>query len=218
MAIRILLVDDHKIMREGLRSLLEKETDFEVVAEARNGREAIELARSLKPNVVIMDVTMPELNGIEATRHIHDEFPAIKVVALTVHSDKNYLTGMLRAGTAGYLLKDCAAEELVQAVRAVADGKGYVSPEVAPMIMKDYSIRGTPSADVSTPGAELGPKEKEILQLIAEGVTTKEIANRLGISIKTVERTRTQIMDKLQLFSVAELTKYAIRLGLTPLE
>lgn len=212
MAIRIVLADDHKIMREGLRSLLEKEIDFEVVAEAANGREAVEFTRTWNPTVVIMDVAMPELNGIQATQRIHQELPGVKVVALTVHSDKNYLAGMLQAGTSGYLLKDCAAEELVKAVRAVVDGKGYVSPEVAPLLMHDYG-RAVKQA-VSTE-SELTVKESEVLQLIAEGVNTKEIALRLHQSVKTVERVRAQIMEKLNLYSIAELTKYAIRHGLT---
>ena len=212
MSIRIVLADDHTIMREGLRSLLEKETDFEVVAEAGNGREALELVRKLSPNVVIMDVAMPDMNGIQATIKIREEMPEVKIIALTVHADKNYLAGMLRAGTSGYLLKDCAAEELVKAVRAVAEGKGYVSPEVAHLIMQDY---GRPITEAEPAQSELTTKEKEVLQLIAEGVSTKEIALRLRQSVKTIERVRAQIMDKLKLFSIAELTKYALRHGLT---
>lgn len=217
MAIRILLADDHKIMREGLRALLEKDEDFEVVAEASNGREALELTRTLKPNIVIMDIEMPDLNGIQATKRINDEFPGVKIIALTVHADKNYLTGMIEAGTSGYLLKDCAAQELVRAVHAVAEGKGYVSPEIAPLLIQHCHELTRPNRGESI-RTELTSKEKEVLQLLAEGVGTKEIAARLEQSTKTVERVRAQIMEKLGLFSIAELTKYAIREGITSLD
>jgi DNA-binding NarL/FixJ family response regulator len=212
-SVRILLVDDHKIMRDGLRSLLEKESDFEIVAEAADGKEAVRMAREVEPDVVIMDVAMPDMNGIDATTRIRACLPDAKIVALTMHSDKNYLTGMLRAGTAGYLLKDCAAEELVKAVREVVSGKAYISPEIAPMILEDYSGR----AQASKKDSDLTDKETEVLQLLAEGLGTREIADRLKVSSKTVERSRTVIMEKLKLFSVAELTKYAIRKGITPL-
>lgn len=216
MSIKILLADDHTIMRQGLRSLLEKEADFTVVAEAANGREVLEQARRVKPSVAIMDVTMPGLNGIEATRKLQAELPEVKVVALTVHADKNYLTGMLSAGCSGYLLKDCASDELVHAVRTVASGRAYISPEIAPLLLDDYRKRG--AADTTSGAVELAPKEKEVLQLIAEGAPTKEIALRMGVSVKTIERTRAQIMEKLQFFSVAELTKYAVRHGITSLQ
>jgi DNA-binding NarL/FixJ family response regulator len=212
-AVRILLVDDHKIMRDGLRSLLEKEADFEIVAEAEDGKAAVRMARDEEPDVVIMDVAMPDMNGIDATTRIRASLPNVKIVALTMHSDKNYLTGMLRAGTAGYLLKDCAAEELVKAVRDVVAGKAYISPEIAPMILEDYSGRSPTSKKES----DLTDKETEVLQLFAEGLGAREIAEKLKVSSKTVERTRTVIMEKLKLYSVAELTKYAIRKGITPL-
>lgn len=217
MAIRILLADDHKIMRQGLRSLLEKEQDFEIIAEAANGEEALEIACRLRPNVVIMDVAMPILNGIQCTHRIRESAPDVKIVALTIHKDKNYLTGMLQAGTSGYLLKDCAAEELVHAVRVAANGKAYVSPEVAPLIIQDYKDFGRPDMKTDA-SAELTLKEREVLQMIAEGTSTKEIASRLQQSPKTVDRARAQIMRKLHVFTVAELTKYAIRNGLTSLD
>ena len=212
--VRVLLVDDHKIMRAGLRSLLEKESDIEVVAEAENGEQAVRLARENKPDIVIMDVAMPDMNGIEAATRIRALLPNARIIALTMHSDKNYLTGMLRAGTAGYLLKDCAAEELVQAIRQVIAGKGFISPEIAPLILEDYSGQ-TPAAAKSD--SVLNPKEIEVLQLLAEGMGIKEIAEKLEVSGKTIERYRTQVMEKLQLFTVAELTKYAIRKGITTL-
>ena len=212
MPVRILLVDDHKIMREGLRSLLEKEADFEIVAEAENGQEAVRLAHDAKPEIIIMDVAIPVMNGIEAATKIREIAPDAKIVALTMHTDKNYLTGMLRAGTVGYLLKDCAAEELVFAIRQIIAGKGFISPEIAPLILEDYS------GEAHTPGksdASLTPKEVEVLKLVADGLGTKDIAERLQVSSKTVERWRTQMMERLQLFTVAELTKYAVRKGIT---
>jgi DNA-binding NarL/FixJ family response regulator len=211
MSVRILLVDDHKIMRDGLRSLLEKESDFEVVAEAEDGQAAVRVLREVKPDLVIMDVAMPDMNGIEATTKIRAIAPKVKILALTMHSDKNYLTGMLRAGTAGYLLKDCAAEELVKAIRQIMAGRGFISPEIAPLILQDYSGEAPDTDSILT------PKELEVLKLIAEGLGTKDIADRLQVSGKTVERCRTQIMERLQLFTVAELTKFAIRKGITAL-
>jgi len=213
MSVRILLVDDHKIVREGLKSLLEKEPGFQVVAEAEDGNAAVRIASQLNPDIVIMDVAMPECNGIDAAARIRAAAPAVKIIALTMHSDKNYMTGMLRAGTVGYLLKDCAAEELVKAVHEVMAGKGYISPEIAPLILEDYSGVSSAAAD----GAELTSREKQILQMVAEGLSTRDIAERLQVSGKTIDRARTAIMDKLKLFSVAELTKYAVRKGISPL-
>lgn len=216
MPTRVILADDHQIIRGGLRLLLEKYPEFEVIGEAGNGREAIELARKLTPDVIIMDVAMPDLNGIQATHRIHDECPDIKIIALTAHTDKNYLTGMLQAGTSGYLLKDCAPGELVQAIRSVIQGKAYVSPDITSLIIQDY--RNRTNATEATVDETLTPKEKEVLQMISEGTGTKEIAIRLQQSAKTVERLRAQIMAKLGVFTVAELTKYAVRHGLTSLE
>jgi DNA-binding NarL/FixJ family response regulator len=216
MKIRVLLADDHNIVREGLMSLLEKEPDIEVVAMADNGRTAVQLAGELKPDVAVLDIAMPEMNGIEATRRISDDDPGIKVLALSMHSARRFVTEALSAGAKGYLLKDCAAEELVRAIRTVAGNETYLSPKVAGLIVKDY-LKHTPD---SSPSAEssLTNREREVLQLIAEGECTKEIAFKLSVSIKTVETHRQQIMKKLNLHSVAELTRYAIREGLTPLD
>ncbi|MHC4623328.1 MAG: response regulator [Planctomycetota bacterium] len=216
MSIRILLADDHKITRQGLRSLLEKEPDMEVVAEAEEGRAAVRLARELVPRVVIMDVSMPDLNGMEATRQITGEFPDVKVIALSMHSDNLFATEMLRSGASGYLLKDCAFEELARAIRTVVAGKTYLSPTISSVVVDDYLHRLS-KADFSASDV-LTSREREVLQLLAEGQSTKQIALKLHISAKTVETHRRQIMDKLDIHSVAELTKYAIRKGFTSLE
>lgn len=216
MTIRVLLADDHNIVREGLRSLLEKEPDIEVVAMADNGRTAVRLAGELKPDVAVLDIAMPEMNGIEATRRINRENPEIRVLTLSMHSARRFVTEALSAGAKGYLLKDCASEELVRAIRTIAADETYLSPKVAGLIVKDY-LKHSP---VTTPSADscLTNREREILQLIAEGESTKEIAFKLGVSIKTVETHRQQIMKKLNLNGVADLTRYAIREGLTPLD
>jgi len=216
MSIRILLADDHKITRQGLRSLLDKEFDMEVVAEAEQGRTAVRLVRELSPQVVIMDVTMPDLNGVEAARQIVSEFPDVKIIALSMHSDSLFVTEMLRSGASGYLLKDCAFEELARAIRTVVAGKTYLSPSISGVVVNDYLHRLS-KADFS--GSEvLTDREREVLQLLAEGKSTKQIALKLHISVKTVETHRRQIMNKLDIYTVAELTKYAIRKGLTSLE
>ncbi|HOI16033.1 MAG TPA: response regulator transcription factor [Geobacteraceae bacterium] len=216
MNIKVLLVDDHKIVREGLRSLLEKEGDITIVAEADNGRTAVQLANEALPDVVVMDIAMPEMNGIEATRRITAENPEIRVLALSMHSARRFVSEALSVGAKGYLLKDCAADELVRAIRTVAADKIYLSPDIADQIVKDY-VKNLPD---SAPAAlsVLSTREKEVLQLIAEGRNTKEIAFTLNVSIKTIETHRQQIMKKLNLQSVAGLTRYAIREGLTPLE
>jgi len=214
--IKILLADDHKIMRDGLRSLLEKQNDMEVVAEADNGRKAVQLAQEKKPDLVIMDITMPELNGIEATRQIVSTLPGVKVIALSMHSDKRFVAGMLQAGASGFLLKDCASQELTNAIRTVARDKHYLSPEIAGVLIEDYVSLA--SATESVTSASLTSREREVLQLIAEGWPTKDIASHLFVSIKTVETHRRQIMKKLDIHNVADLTKYAIREGLTSVE
>lgn len=216
MSIGILLVDDHAIIRQGLRSLLEKQPDVEVVAEAENGRKALELVRELQPEIVIMDVSMPGMNGIEATRQICTELPKVKVIALSIHSNRRFVTNMLRAGAVGYILKECLFDELVQAIQAVAAGDSYLSPRITGVVVGDYTKHLSASFD--SPLATLTSREREVLQLVAEGKSTKQIVLELHVSNKTIEANRRQIMSKLDLHSIAELTKYAIREGLTTLE
>lgn len=216
MSIRILLADDHKITRQGLRSLLDENDDMEVLAEAENGRDAIELARKLNPDVIIMDVSMPDLNGVEATRQIIQDNHDVRVIALSMHSDTLFVSEMLKSGASGYLLKDCAFQELEQAIRTVTDGKAYLSPSISGVVVEDYLHRLS-KADMSA-SEVLTDREREVLQLIAEGQSTKQVALKLHISAKTVETHRRQIMNKLDMHTVAELTKYAIRKGLTALE
>jgi DNA-binding NarL/FixJ family response regulator len=216
MNIRVLLVDDHAIIREGLRSLLEKQPEMEVVADTDDGRKAFDLVRELLPDIIIMDITMPGLNGIEATRRIIDEFPAVKVIALSIHSKRRYVADMLSAGAAGYILKECLFDELVQAIKAVAAGGRYLSPRIADVVVSDYVKRLSATADL--PFEALKTREREVLQLVAEGKSTKQIALYLHLSSKTIEANRRQIMEKLNIYSVAELTKYAVREGLTTLE
>jgi DNA-binding NarL/FixJ family response regulator len=216
MSLRILLADDHRIMREGLRSLLEKQPDTEVIAEAENGRTTLQMSRRFKPDVILMDIIMPDLNGIEATRQILAELPDIKVIALSMHSDKKFVVEMLNAGASGYLLKDTAFEELGKALHTVVNNRTYLSPKIAGLMAEDYSPSiATKDSSVSL---VLTSREREVIQLIAEGKTTKQIASLLNVSVKTVETHRKKIMDKLGTNSVAELTKYAIREGLTSLD
>lgn len=216
MPIAVLLADDHKIIREGLRALLEKEREVEVVGEAENGHRALEMAQELSPHVVVMDISMPDLNGIEATRKLVRAQPLTKVIALSVHSDKRFVSRMFKAGASGYLLKDCAFDELVSAIKQVAGGRFYVSPGVGGAMVQDY-VKALESSE-SAAYALLSPREREVLQLLAEGMPTKEIASHLHVSVKTIETHRQHIMEKLDAHSVAELTKYAIREGLTSLE
>jgi DNA-binding NarL/FixJ family response regulator len=217
--IKVVLADDHRILREGLRTLLEKERDIKVVGEAGNGRSTLKLVRDLSPDVVIMDITMPDLNGIEATRQLVEAAPDTKVLALSIHAHRRYVEDMLRAGAIGYLSKDCALEELVEAVHAVAAGKAYLSPAVAGTLVRGYA-RGKQSSRSPrlSPLVALTARQREVLQLLAEGKTTKQTASALFISTKTVDRHRQQIMQKLCAHSIAELTKYAIREGLTSVE
>jgi two-component system response regulator NreC len=213
MSIKILLVDDHRIMREGLRRLIEKESDLKVVAEAADGRTAVRLAREVSPDVVIMDIAMPGFNGVEATNQILSEDPNVKILALSMHSDEHFVTGMLQAGASGYLLKDCAAEELCRAIRALVANETHLSPKVASIVIEDYR-RGL-SESRPAKGKQLTSREREVLQLVAEGDTSKRIAGQLYVSRKTVEAHRQKIMGKLSIKSVAGLTKYAIQKGIT---
>jgi DNA-binding NarL/FixJ family response regulator len=211
---RILLADDHNLMREGLRLLIEKQADFLVVAETSNGREAIPLAKSTNPDVAIMDVTMPDMNGIEATYQMREACPRTKVIALSMHTDRNYVSRMLYAGASGYLTKDCACEELISAIRSVAAGHTYLSPRIAGVVVDDYVRQKT----THTAGYSLTKREREVLKLLTDGLSTKAIAEQLDISIRTVETHRTNIMHKANAYSLAELTKYAVREGLSSIE
>jgi two-component system response regulator NreC len=220
LAIRILIADDHKIVCDGLKALLEAQPDMEIVAQAENGREAVKLAQKQKPDMVIMDVAMPDLNGLEAVRQILSNHPHTKVIALSMHADRRYVTGMLTAGASGYILKHCAFEELVRAIRVVLSNQVYLSPTIAGVVVKELaqstSPRRTQSASASF--QSLTSREREVLQLIAEGHTAREIAQRLHLSVKTIETHRRQMMGKLDIRSIADLTKFAIREGLTSLE
>jgi len=216
MSLRILLADDHRIMREGLRSLLEKQPGMEVIAEAENGRTTVQLSRELKPDVVVMDIAMPDLNGIEATRQILTESPDVKVTALSMLSDTKFVREMLSAGASGYLLKDSAFEELGKALRTVINNQIYLSPKIASLVVKDYL--GNIANKDSSASPVLTNREREVLQLLAEGKSTKQIASSLYVSVKTIETHRKKIMDKLGINSIAELTKYAVREGLTSLD
>ena len=215
MCIRVVLADDHKIMREGLCSLLRNDPRVEIVGVAEDGRSAVQMAREHKPDVVVMDVAMPDLNGIEASRKIKAEMPDVRILALSMHSDKRYISNMLQAGASGYLLKDCAFKELVQAIHTVARRQVYLSPSIAALVTEDY-VRQLLTRDAS-PAAVLSPKEREVLQLMAEGHSTKQIAAAMTLSVKTIETHRQQVIEKLDLHSVAELTKFAVREGLTSL-
>lgn len=212
MTIRILLADDHKIVFDSLRSLLDRQPDMQVVGGAQDGRVAVSQVEELKPDVVIMDVTMPNLNGIEATRQITSEYPKTKVVALSMHSDKQFVTGILNAGASGYLTKNCSFDELVKAVRLVAENKKYLCPDVTGIVIEESL---SPSSHASSSSSDLlSSREREIMQLLAEGNTIKQIADQLFLSIKTIYTHRNQIMKKLQVKNMAELTKLALRDGL----
>ena len=212
----ILLVDDHQMMRDGLRAVLERESDLHVSGEAADGRAALELCASLHPDVVVMDIGMPGLNGIEATRQVTAQHPRTRVVALSMNADRRYVHAMFEAGAWAYLVKSSASEELIRAIRAVAHDEKYVSPTVASAVLDAFV--GGPKAAQRDPRSELSPREREVLQLLAEGMTSKEIAGKLDLAVSTIETHRKQIMAKLELRSVAELTKFAIRTGITTLE
>ena len=218
--VRVLLIDDHRILRQGLRALLEREPDFEVIGEAENGRTGVEFAKEAHPDIILMDISMPGLNGIDAARQILDHSPHSRIIALTAHSDRNLVREILKAGAVGYVVKDSAVEELTNAVRTVLAGRVYLSPRVAGLVVEGFvtdraAAQGIPAAGVF---ARLTAREREVLQLMAEGKATKEVAQALSVSVKTAETHRRAIMEKLDLHSVAELTKYAIREGLTSLE
>jgi len=216
MAIRILLADDHDIVRQGLRSLLEKQPDMQVVGEAADGRTAVALALELSPDIIVMDITMPGLNGIEATRQIHAERPLARIIALSMHSTRRFMAEILKAGASSYLLKESVVGELVTAIRTVRAGNAYLSPRATDVVVDEY-VRHSPHEHGASFGT-LTAREREVLQLIAEGKSTKEAANMLQVSVKTIESHRAQIMAKLRIHSVAGLTKFAINEGLTSSE
>jgi DNA-binding NarL/FixJ family response regulator len=216
MNIRILLADDHRILREGLRSLLAQQPDITVVGEASDGNEAVELARQLRPDLVIMDVVMPGIDGVVATRQIRVECPETRVIALSMHADRRFVSEMVRAGALGYLVKDSAFEELNQAVRSVMANRPYLSAVITGTLVEDF-VRQTSALDRPpvSPLHMLTGREQEVLRLLADGKRVKEIGHLLSISVKTVESHRQNIMDKLEIHSTIELTRYALREGLT---
>ncbi len=206
--IRILLADDHVLVRQGFKMILSAQPDMQIVGEAANGREAVEAGEKLQPDVVLMDVTMPELNGIEATRRLVTASPRTRVLALSMHKDAVYVREILRAGARGYLLKDSADADLIAAVRSVAKGEGYLSPSVSDAVLTDYRRHVTDPLDLLT------TREREVLQMIAEGKTNKEIATTLNLSVYTIEAHRGRVMEKLNLHSTGELVRFALRSGL----
>jgi len=212
---KIVLVDDHRLFRDGVRNLLDQQLDMAVLGEAEDGRMAVEIVRKFSPQVVIMDVTMPNLNGIDATKRILAENPKVKVIALSMHGHRRFVQEMLRAGASGYLLKECAFQDLVQAIRSVLEDKVFLSPDIARIVMDDYL---NPSQRDKKKGISLlTSKEREVLQLIVEGLTNEKTAQVLHMSRRTVEKHRARIMDTLQIDNLAELVKFAVREGLTKL-
>ncbi len=215
--IHVLLADDHQIVLEGIRRILEKESGVEVVAEALDGREAVSLVTALSVDVVFMDISMPNLNGIEATRQILRVKPDVKVVILSMHADKRFVERALKAGVWGYLLKNRAVTEVATALQCVTQGKIYLSPGITNIVVSEF-VSSVHKKEKEGEVDSLTPREREVLQLIAEGLTTKDIASRMNISDKTVDGHRQKIMDKLNLHSIAQLTKFAIREGISSLE
>lgn len=213
---RVLLVDDHQIIRDGLKALIEHEDDMQIVAEASSGRDAIELASRLRPDVVVMDIEMGDLNGIDATRAIRQANDDVHVLILSVHYNRRSIAEALKAGASGYMLKDCAFEELCSALRRISEGMTYVSSKTLDVMMEDYVRMLSGEGEVIT--SPLSPREREVLQLLAEGLHIKGIARKLSISSKTVESHIANIKNKLEIRSIAELTRYAIREGIAHLE
>ncbi len=210
MSIRILLADDHKILREGLVALLEKQPDLKILGEAEDGRTAVRMVMQMRPDVVIMDINMPDLNGVEATRQIIKELPGVKVIALSVHSNNYLVKGMLQAGASGYLLKYSSSKELINAIHSVMDKQIYLSPEITGIVVDEYKSSTSESPSIFS---VLTPREREVLQLFAEGKNSREIADSLFLSLKTVGAHRRQIMQKLGVKTLAGLVKYALEEG-----
>lgn len=213
---RIVIADDHALVRQGLAELVDKQTDMEVIGQADDGEKLVELARELSPDVIILDISMPNLNGIEAARIVHDQDPNVKIVILSMHSEGDIVAEALRAGCMAYVLKSSLFEEISAALRTVAKNEHYLSPQVTSVVVDDYVHRAP--AGGQRDSTKLSSRERQVLQLVAEGLSTKQIALRLHISPKTAEANRHKIMEKLRVHSVAELTKYAIRKGLTSVE
>lgn len=211
--IKVVIADDHAVVREGIKMILSREPDIEIVGEASNGREALDLVATAKPIVVVMDISMPEMGGIEATRRVKEAYPKVNVLALTMHEDESYVFQLLKAGASGYVLKRGAAQDLVQAIRSAARGEAFLYPSVARSVLADY-LKRVQSGEERHRYDGLTDREREILALIAEGLSNQEIAQKLFISIKTVQTHRTHIMEKLDLHNRAQLVRYAIRKGL----
>jgi DNA-binding NarL/FixJ family response regulator len=215
MPVRIIIADDHRLFREGLVNLLSDSKDIEIIAEADNGKDAIEKAKALNPDIIVMDIGMPILNGVEATGRLLKEFPEIKVIALSMHSEKQFIKGMLEAGAAGYLFKNCAYDELIEAIHTVNAGKKYLSDKITEIMIQDYlgKEESIPESD-----SELTERESEILKLIAEGVPTSEISELLFVSVKTIGTHKQHLLEKLNLKTSTDLVKYAIKKGIISLD
>jgi DNA-binding NarL/FixJ family response regulator len=211
--ITVLLSDDHTVVREGLRLLLEKESDIEVVGEAANGRQSVKEAKRLKPNVVLQDLAMPLLNGLEAARQIAKEVPSTRVLILSAYNDDAYIEHAIKAGAAGYLMKETVGDDLLRAIREIAKGNAFFSPPVARRLLKQWQEKFPDGSAVSTTAAKLTSRQTEILQLIAEGYATKQIADLLFLSVKTVEKHRQDLMNTLNIHNIASLTRYAVSSG-----
>jgi len=212
--ISVIIADDHELLRRGIRSLIGKRTDMKVVAEAENGRTTLKLVQKLSPDVVVMDINMPDLNGIEATRQVLDNSPGVKILALSMHSDKVFIREMLKAGASGYMLKDSAFSELVNAIHVVVSNKVYLDPNIVKIVTEDY-VCNLPNNDSSIRSV-LTSRELEVVQLLAEGKSMKQVARIINVSIKAIESRRRNIKDKLGTDNIADLVKYAIREGLIP--